>query len=182
MKKSKTNPMTRPYILMNDRVYKKIRANRAQDIYVAQDMTDRKLYTFSYAVVKDNHEILYMTPEVAEILGVSMRSLRDMIRNGFIPKPRKPSRNVGTHSYAESLKAKGVTKGAGVGLKNPGRVTHLFTKQDIYNAREVYAGRVRGLKFEVPTKKELDAILEQDVVLYVKTKDGFVPTWKAAKF
>ena len=165
----------RKFLFINGKLHRKLRTNKSDDVFVAQDTLTNKIMTYSYKVIRDTHEKAYNTREVGEFLGRAPRTIRKIISDGVVT-PQKQSYNADT---TERL------TGLGVKSSGTGRCEYYFTKEELYELRDYLAhGRQysRNGKRAVPTKEELRAMLEQNVVLYVKATDGtFVPTWQAVE-
>lgn len=67
---------------------------------------------------------------------------------------------------------------------------YMFSEEDVLRLHEYYStlhfGRPRKdgciTPWPIPTAREVRAMMRQEVILYVKTEDGFVPTWEAEQW
>lgn len=165
----------RKFLYINGDLHRKLRTNKTQDIYVAQNTQTGKVMTYSYAVVRETHKMAYTTTEVATMLGRSSRRIRYFIRMGVV-SPQKQSKNAYTGSH---MTPTGKVTGTG-------RCEYHMTPEEVHEIRDYMAhslGPQAGESRAVPSKAQLEALMSQNVVLYVKASDGsFVPTWKAKEY
>lgn len=151
---------------INDELHKVIHIDRANNICRAYNYVQDKQVVYLYTDYKKMRTPCYTIALVSKIMNRHPDSVRDAIKRGDIKKP-----------YLMDRFVHGV---------------YCFSEKDIYNVRDYYAnshiGRPRKdgyitPRHDVPTVKEIDALLGKREMLYVKTKDGsFVPVWKAEEF
>ena len=153
------------FFYLNGDLHMRLHVNRGDDILTAWNFSQHKRVGYSYTHVRQRAEKAYRTPEVAEMLNRGPQTLELAILRGDIRAPQK--------NYS-------IRTGTPWG--------YFWSHEDIMDARDylatVHRGRPRkdGLVTPqaLPTKRELRAMLEQEVILYTKTDSGeFVPSWKA---
>jgi hypothetical protein len=153
------------FFYLNGDLHMRLHVDRGSDVLTAWNFTQHKRVGYSYFYVRQRAEKAYRTPEVAAMLNRGPQTLELAILRGDIRAPQK--------NY--SIRT-GKTWG------------YFWSDEDIMDARDylatVHRGRPRkdGLisPQALPTKRELRAMLQQEVILYAKTDDGeFVPSWKA---
>lgn len=162
-KTKRNKPMI--YFYLNGDLHQRLHVNRVTDTLVAWNHRTRKRVGYSYSDVMRRAERAYKTKEVGLMFNRTRLTLERGIINGDIPAPQK--------SYS-------ITTGTPKG--------YWWNEEDIMNAwdflSQVHRGRPRkdGLVTtkNIPSLRELRAMLRQEVILYVQTDDGeFIPSWKA---
>lgn len=164
------DPMKRRYLEINGIIYERIRTNRAQDLYVGRNTENGKIETFSYLVVRNIHQPVYSMTEVCELLGRGRKAVATFMYKGVVPYPRQP--RAWLHKDKEKTS------------KLNGKIMHYWSREELLKFRDAWAN---SLKYEnhknpLPTRRELERMLDNDTILYVKTKDGFKPTFAAESF
>lgn len=153
------------YFYLNNSLHRALQVNKPDDTMIAWDFVEGKRVAYNYVDVQRNKKHAYSISEVAKLLNRHVDTIKRHLRAGDFPKPQQ--------AYALDDKDK------------LGR--YYFSELDIKNLREffktVHIGRPRKdgnvTASNIPSKAELEAMLKNETVLYVKGKDGdFVPVWK----
>lgn len=153
------------YFFVNQDLHKVLRKSRGEDLVVAWNYRQGKRVAFSLIDLQKNMQHAYSLTQVSKMLNRNTMILRKYIWEGAVPEIQK------TYSLD--------------GNRSPG--VYYFSEDDIRGFHDflltVHIGRPRkdgkvnaaGL----PTRSELEAMLRQEVLLYVKNSDGeFTPVWK----
>lgn len=165
VKKKKKAKRKFKYFFLNGELHKILRLSRPDDMVFAWSYPQSKRVAYIWTDVQKNMQHAYKVPQVAEILNRHPNIIKGHMRDGHIKTIQK------TYSIDE--------------YKKPG--VYLFSEDDIKSLHNylmnTHRGRPRAdgkiTPSNLPTKAELEAILRQEVTLYVKTKDGdFSPVWK----
>jgi len=151
---------------LNDELHKIIHIDRINNIVRTYNYVQDRQMAYLYTDYKKLRTPAYSIRLVGKLLSRSPDSIRKAINRGDVKKP-----------YLMDQYVHGV---------------YYFCETDIYNLRDFYAswhtGRPRKdgyitPRYDVPTKKELDALLGKSEMLYVKNKNGeFIPVWRAEDF
>lgn len=153
------------YFFINSELHKILRVSRPEDIVFAWNYKQGKRVAYVWTDVQKNMQHAYSLTQVSGILNRHKKILRDHILE------QKFSGVEMTYSIDER--------------KSPG--VYYISEDGI---RQIYdylktlsRGRPRNdgetVVWNLPTKAELDAILRQEIVLYVKNENGeFTPVWK----
>lgn len=161
--KKRTKPLN--YFFYRGNLCKKIQINRGNDVITAWNYPDGKLEQYVYSDVRKNGKMAFSTPQVQAMVGRSRNTVKNAVREGMINPPQA------TYGLDE----------------NRNRYAYYWSEEDIMALhgylKTVHKGRPRkdGLitPLRLPTAAELRAMIRQGTVLYVKTEDGFAPTWQA---
>jgi len=157
------------YFYLNDTLHRALHVNRADDTIIAFNFVEGKRVAYNYTDVQKNKKHAYSISEVAKLINRHVDTIKRHLRSKDIRKPQQ--------AYALDDKDK------------LGR--YYFTDEDIKEIREffktVHIGRPRKdgkvTASNIPSRTELEAMLRNETVLYVKDKDGdFVPVWKAPEW
>ena len=163
------------YFFLNGDLHKKIHINRGADLITAWNYPEHKRVGYSYSQVKKNAERGFKTTEAAKMLRRTRLTLEHAIINGDINAPQK---TYGIASF-DGVPSKGKP------------YQYIWSEENIMEMHSflctVHKGRPRtdGLvtSWNLPTAREVRAMIRQEVVLYVKNDSGeFVPTWEADNF
>jgi hypothetical protein len=156
------------FFFVNDKLHKRLQVNRGKDMLTAWNYPDSKRVQLNYTDTLRHHEKAFTTVQVAEMLNRKRLSLELAILKGDIMMPQ--------FSYAlnEDRKKSG----------------YYWREKDIMDAHEYYSNIHRGrprndgliTPWNLPTPRELRAMIHDEEVLYIKQGDVFVPTWKAKDF
>lgn len=167
MNKPKKKPLR--YFFYKGDLCKKIHINRGSDIITAWNYPKRKLEPYVYSDVKKNGEPAYGTVQVLNMLNRKDRRIISVsIANGDINEPQRTyGLDEKQNGYAYYWSEKEILD------------FHAFLSTQ-HQGRPRKDGRVNP--GNLPTKSELQAMLRQGTVFYVKVGDEFVPTWDAEKF
>jgi hypothetical protein len=164
-KKRRTTETRFRYFYLNGKLHKLLRRSRAEDLIVAWDYQLGKRVAYSLADVNKNKQYAYPLKEVVKIIGKHEDTITMHMRRGDLKFPQR----------VYSLN----------GNKTPGK--YMWSEDDIRNMHDffktVHRGRPRidgGVTpGNMPSRAELEAIMKQENILYVKNNDGeFIPVWK----
>jgi len=151
---------------LNNELHRLIQADRTNNICRAYNYIQKEELTYLFTEYKRLKKPAYTISIVAKMFNRHPARIRAAINEGSIKKP-----------FILDKLTNGI---------------YYFSEKDIYEIREYFAtvhiGRPRNdgattAGKDIPTKRELQDILEGKEMLYIKTKDGnFVPVWKAEEF
>jgi hypothetical protein len=168
-KKGRRRPQLKVFFLNGD-LHRKIEINRGKDIIVAWNYTKGRKMTYSYTDVLRRKQTAFPTKEVSQILNRSVLSLELAITNGSIKRPQY------TYNIFDPDK----------------KVSGFFwTEKDILDALDYFASLHRGrprkdggitAASDLPTPREVRAMMNNEQILYVKDGDKFIQSWKAKEF
>lgn len=144
------------YFFLNDKLHKVIRSSRAKDELIAWCYPDKKRVLYSFSDVQKNMETAYTMKQAGEILGRHKVTIEEYILQGKISMPQKiyPISNPDSKWYK-----------------------FMFSESNILKIHEYILEA--GYSKNLPSRAELKALLKNNMILYTKTVDGFVPVWKA---
>jgi len=164
-KRRKTSKKLERYFYLNGKLHKFLKSSRAEDLVVAWDYQDGKRVAYSLTDVNKNKQHAYSMSQVVKIIGKHEDTINMHIRRGNLRHPQR----------IYSLN----------GNKTPGKF--FWSEDDIRSMHDffktVHRGRPRidgGITpGDMPSRAELEAIIKQENILYIKNNDGdFVPVWK----
>lgn len=153
------------YFYLDDKLYKSLHRNRAEDLIIAWDYEQGKRVALALSQVSKHKKNAYSVPQAAKLLNRSPDTIKRHWRAGDIKKPQQ----------AYSLD----------GQKAPNR--YFFSEDDMRELQEffktVHRGRPRKdgnvTPGDIPSIAELEALMRNEKVLYAKNDAGdFVPVWK----
>lgn len=163
--KRRRSAKTLRYFFLNNELHKTINIFRSEDLLITWNYPQHKRVAYVLSDCKLHMQRAYGINEVAEMFNRNRKSIFRYIYNGNIPAPQK------SYPLHESSK----------------EGKYFFSENDIFNLHDylktVYVGRPRkdgGRSVtDSPSKRELEAILRNDTILYIKTSDGeYAPVWK----
>lgn len=158
--------VTRFYFL-NGRLYKIIKVDRSANVCYLYSVEEEEVKKFINSDFKKFRKNAYKINRVSKILGRHPDRIRRAIWEEKVSKPllvRKTETDSGNY---------------------------WFTEDNIRELRDFFASVHRGrprkdgitISKNVPTKEELEALLGNKEMLYVRGKDGkFVPVWRSEDF
>lgn len=145
-------------------LHKNLAINRGRDLLVAWNFPEHKKVTLNYTYVMRNKQKAFTTQEAGRMINRSRVSIQNAIDRGDVPTP----------PYSYSL-ATGRKKENWWDEKN------LLGLLDYFAS--VHRGRPRRdgetTEWNLPTPRELRALIHDEDVMYVKRDGVFVPTWRA---
>jgi len=147
------------YFFLNEKLHKVLKSSRVKDQIIAWSYLDKKRVLYSYAEVIKYMERAYSLKEVCFILDKHVVTVKDYIGEGKIRQPQKiyPIGNSESTKWSQ----------------------YMFNQKDILELHDYILSSGRNTE-NLPTKTELLALLNHNVILYTKTSEGtFVPVWKA---
>jgi hypothetical protein len=155
---------TRIYFL-NNNLYKVIKADRSSNICHLYTLETEEVKKFLYSDFKKFRKSAYRIGKASKFLNRHPDRIRRAIWTGQVTKPLL--------------------------VKTGSSGSYWFTEENIHELREFFANVHRGrprrdgivVSHNVPTKDELDALLGNKEMLYIKNKNGdFIPVWRAEEF
>jgi len=153
------------YFYLDEKLYKVLHRNRAEDMIIVWDYQQEKRVAFSLTDVSKRKQQAYSVTQAAKMLNRSVDTIRRHWRAGDIRKPYR------TYSLD--------------GQRKPNK--YFFSEKDMRELQDffktVHRGRPRkdGLitPSNIPSIAELEALMRNEKVLYAKNDEGeFVPVWK----
>jgi len=164
-RKRKTSTTRLRYFYLNGKLHKVIRRSRAEDLIVAWNYDLGKRVAYNLTDVNKNKQHAYPINEVVKLIGKHEDTIKMHLYKGDLKFPQR----------IYSLN----------GNKTPGK--YFWSEDDIRQMHDffksVHRGRPRidgGITpGNMPSRAELEAMMKQENILYVKNNDGeFVPVWK----
>lgn len=153
------NPVRIPrYFLLDGRVHKLLGCHRGHDRVTAWDYEAGCVKIYSYLDVRRNYGKLFRTRQVAEMCWRSYYYLKNLMWRGELEPTFRTDRVI------------------------------LWSEEDVLKVHDYFGhmikmGGTQRHPKKLPTRTELRAMMNNDTVLYVQSKDGtFVPTFKAEQF
>lgn len=153
------------YFYLNNELHKVLRVNRPEDLVYAWSYPQEKRVAYVWSATQKTMQRAFSVTDVANILSRNPRVIKRYILEGAIPKIQK------TYSIDER--------------KSPGK--YFFSEDDVrmlydyLSTMNIGKPRKDGIpvRYPLPSKAELEAMLRQDTVLYIKDQTGeFAPVWK----
>ena len=153
------------HFFVNGELHRLFRVNSGEDLVYAWNYTQNKRVAYVWSDTQKRMSRAFSVPEVAQMLGRNSIVIRKYISDGEIQAIQK------TYSLD--------------GRKKPGRF--FFSEDDVRMLHSYLCtknlGRPRKdgrlVQYPLPSKAELEAMIRQDTVIYVKDKTGeFTPVWK----
>jgi hypothetical protein len=153
------------HFYINNQLHRVLRQSRGEDLLIAWDYQLGKRVAYSLSDVKKNMQHAYPISEVVRIIGKHEDTIKRHLYAGNLKYPQQ----------AYSLN----------GNKTPGK--YYWSESDIRDMhnffKTVHRGRPRSdgaiTVGDMPSRAELEALMKQENVLYIKNDDGtFVPVWK----
>ena len=157
------------YFYLNGELHKTLRRSRAEDLVVAWNYLKGKRVAYSLTDVNKNKQHAYPISQVSKILEKHEDTIKLHLYAGRINFPQQ--------SYSLN------------GNKTPGK--YFWSEDDVRKMHDffktVHRGRPRKdgkiTPGNMPSRAELEAIINQEQVLYVKNNEGdFIPVWKAPEW
>jgi hypothetical protein len=164
-KKGRKSSKTLRYFFLNGDLHKTLIVNRPEDLLVSWNYPKGERVAYILSDSRSRMQRAYSFSEVAKIFDRYPDSIKRYVYDGVIQTPQR--------TYTIGCPEK------------KGR--YFLSEDDIRSLHEylitVSLGRPRfdGIKnpTRAPSKKELEAILRNDTILYVKGDNGeFLPVWK----
>lgn len=156
------------YFFLNGKLHKRFHINRGQDVITTWCYPDSKRIKYTYTDALRRWEKAFSTKEVAALINRNRIAIQLAIGRGDVPEP----------PYSYTLD------------ENRRKNSYFWREEDIMAAHEyfssVHRGRPRrdGLVTpqNLPSARELRALIRGETVLYVKQGDQFVPTFRAKEY
>lgn len=160
LSKKKVHGIARNFFL-GDNLYTRIKVQKHLDQIECWGHVEKAFVLLSFSYVLHNQETAYGTTEVAKMLWRAPGSLLNSIQRGNI----RP-----TIAYIP------------VGRPDADPIMYAWNKKGIMEAWEYFVNtnyRGSGSPVPTPSKKELRAALNHEVVMYIRDDSGeFIPTWR----
>lgn len=153
------------YFYLDDKLYKTLHKNRAEDLIIVWDYEAGKRIAYSLSQVLKNKKGAYTVSQAAKMINRSTDTIKRHWRAGDIRKP------IQTYSLD--------------GQRKPNK--YFYSEDNIREMHEffktVHRGRPRNDGYitasKIPSLAELEALMRNEKVLYAKNDEGeFVPVWK----
>lgn len=156
------------YLYLNGELHKVLHINRPEDIITLWSYPSEKRVGYTYSDVKKRMEKAFTTTEAAAMLQRHKMTLQRAIDAGEIEPPQF------TYGLTEQRK----------------KFQYMWNEKDIMAMHAVLASKHNGkprkdgliTPQKLPTVRELRAMIRHNAIFYVKTDEGFVPTWDAEQF
>lgn len=153
------------HFYLNGELHRTLKRSRAEDLIVAWNYRQGKRVAYSLQDVLKRRQHAYLVSQVAKIIGRHEDTIKRHLYAGDIKFPEQAYSLNGKHT--------------------PGR--YYWSEDDIRELhnffKTVHRGRPRRdgtiTIGDMPSKAELEALINNEVVLYAKNEDGtFYPVWK----
>lgn len=152
------------HFFLNGELHYELRRNRGKDLLVAWNYPQSKKVTYNFTDVLRRKKKAFTTKEAAAFVNRSRTRVQNALDQGFIPEP--------PFSYS---------------LETRQKKEHWWREEDILMLLDHFASTHRGrprkdgevTAWNLPTPRELRAMINDGDVLYVKRGDEFIPTWRA---
>jgi hypothetical protein len=155
------------YFFVNGDLHAKLSKNRGKDLLTAWNYPAAKKVSYSLTDVLKRYEPAFTTQQVAAMVNRRRLVLSLAISNGMIEPPQ--------HTY---------------NLETRNMYQYMWSEKDIMGLLDylstVHRGRPR-IDGEItpqhlPTPRELRAMIHNEPMMYVKSGDTFIPSWKAKEW
>lgn len=164
-------PGQQKYWFLDDKLYKTLTQDRAQDLLRAWSFDDDKIVEFLLSDAKRKMKNAYDTREVAAMLNRSSRMIQQYVIDAQIEQPRRVNYNGAVNKYGYPF------------------YQRKWKDSDIIALHEylLYSGAGRPRKdgvlysaTRIPTRSELLAILRNQPMFYMRSSTGeMIPVWSA---
>lgn len=153
------------HFFINGELHKVLRINRGEDLVHSWSYPQEKRVIYVWSETQKKMQRAFSISEVSAMLDRHPVVIRKYILDGEIQQIQK------TYSLD--------------GRKKPGK--YFFSEDDVRSFHEYLCtknlGRPRKdgilVQYPLPSRSELEAMLRQDTIVYVKDKAGeFMPVWK----
>lgn len=156
------------YFFLNGKLHRRLHINRGADIITAWCYPDHRRVAYTYSDTLRRMGKAFSTIEAANMLKRSRLTLERAILNGDIEEPQF---TYGLNEHKRKFK-------------------YMWSEDNIMEMHAhlltVHRGRPRkdGMitPGNLPTARELRALIRHNEIMYVKVGDKFVPTWDAEQF
>jgi len=157
------------YFFLDGELYKTLTIVRGKDRLSAWSYVRHKAFVFTYSDVLRRHEKAFRTGQVMEILNRDRITFQRAWNSGMIERP------IMTYTLDERRKP----------------YQYMWSEKDILTALDYFASVHQGRPRKdgqitsaaaLPTPREVRAMIHGEEVLYVKSGDQFIPSWRAKEF
>lgn len=153
------------YFFLEGDLHQQLRVHRGKDLLVAWNYPQSKKVTYNYTDVQRRKKKAFTTVEAAALINRKRVIVQRAIDHGHIPQPQ--------YSYS---------------LETRRKKEYWWSEKDILGLLDFFAGKSKGRPRrdgelntwdDLPTPRELRALINDEDVLYVKRGDQFIPTYRA---
>lgn len=153
------------YFFVNSELHKVLRINRPEDLVYAWNYPQGKRVAYVWSETQRTMQRAFSVSQVAGFFGRNPFVIKQYILDGEIKEVQK------TYTIDER--------------RSPGK--YFFSEDDVRGLYEYLCTKNLGrprldgiqVQYPLPSRSELEAMLRQDTILYVKDKAGeFTPVWK----
>lgn len=156
------------YFFLNGELHRKLFVDRGRDTIQAWNYPQGKTMTYVYTDVLRRKERAFTTTEVCKLVNRSKVTVENALINDAIEKPQF------TYGLNEQRKL----------------FQYMWRKEDVMALHEYLASLHRGrprkdgktANNNLPTPRELRAMMNEEEPLYVRQGDEFIPTWRVKEF
>lgn len=161
-------PILPTYFFLNDEVHRKLHINRGKDLLTAWNYPQDKRVLTSYSTTINRHKTAFTTTQVCKMVNRSRMTIELAMRHGMIERPQ--------HTYGLD--------------ENKNFYQYMWREEDIMDLLDYLATVHRGRPrkdgqitiTDLPTPREVRAMIHDENILYVKQGETYVPTWRAKEF
>lgn len=158
-------PVLPTYFFLNDQVHRRLHVNRGRDLLIAWNYPEGKRVKAAYSTTINRHKKAFTTPTVCKMVNRGRTTIELAMKHGMIERPQ--------HTYGLD--------------ENRNFYQYMWREEDILDLLEYLASVHRGRPrkdgeitvHDLPTPREVRAMINDEQVLYVKQGDTYVPTWRA---
>lgn len=168
-KDGKTTKRSRlKYFFLHGQIHKTLKINNGRDLLIAWNYPEIKKVTYSYSATLKSYEPAFTTKQVMEMLNRRRTTLEVAMKTGMIEYPQR------TYGLDENMNFR----------------QYMWREKDIMDAHAyfvtIHRGRPRNdgmiVSQDLPSQRELRALIHDEEIMYVKQGDTFVPSWRAKEF
>lgn len=161
-------PRLRVFFLEGE-LYRVLEIVRGKDRITVWSYIRHKAFVYNYSDVLKRHEKAFTTGQVMKILNRDRITFQRAWSSGMLERPQM------TYSLDERRKP----------------YQYMWSEKDILTALEYFASVHQGRPRKdgqvtsaaaLPTPREVRAMIHDEEVLYVKSGDQFIPSWRAKEF
>lgn len=158
-------PTLPTYFFLNGNVHRKLHVNRGKDLLTAWNYPEGRRVQYNFTDALYTYQKAFYTQEVAKMLNRDRLALELAILNGKIDMPQ--------YTYGID--------------ENRNKHAYMWREEDILKTLDYFASVGRGrprkdglvTEWNLPSPRELRAMIHGEEVFYVKQGDDFVPTFRA---
>jgi len=153
------------YFFLNDQLHKKLLIDRGNDLLTAWNYSTGRIVKYNYTDTLHHHAKAFTTVQVCTLLNRGRVAIERAIIRGDIEEPPY------TYGINEDRR----------------KYKYMWREEDVLAAHKYFTsiGRGRPRKdglvtsgYDLPTPRELRALMRDEEILYVKQGDQFIPTFR----